>query len=255
MNICQAVLNLKLIDKVRIFHASTSEMFGDYFETKGEVLVSEGFPFSPVSPYAASKISAYYLVQFYRNVHRMFICTGLTFNHESPLRHETFITRKITKAVMRIKFGLQDTLNVGNIYSKRDWGYAGDYVKGFWAMLNKQESPHDFIIATSDSISVKQFAERAFQQAGWENIEWQGEGLHEKLVDLSTQKVLLQIDPQFYRPGEVNYLRGCYDKIKEALGWTPSFTWQDLQNEMLDYDSALAERELETLTKFSRQKI
>lgn len=132
------MLHLKLINKTRVFHASTSEMFGDVKRKEGDdTLITEGYPFNPMSPYAASKIANYYQVQFYKNVYKMFIVTGLTFNHESPFRQETFITRKITKAVARIRTGLQDCLRVGNIYAMRDWGHAFDYVQGFWQLVNK----------------------------------------------------------------------------------------------------------------------
>ncbi len=138
LHICEAVLALKLSEKAHIFHASTSEMYGDVKRDSDGKLIDEAHPFNPMSPYAVSKIAAYYLVQYYKSVHRFFICTGMTFNHESPLRHETFITRKITKAVARIRVGLQSVLRVGNIYAKRDWGHAFDYITGFWKMLNKQ---------------------------------------------------------------------------------------------------------------------
>ena len=175
LNLCQAVLHLKLIDKVRIFHASTSEMFGDINRKEGDdSLITEGYPFNPMSPYACSKIANYYQVQFFKNVYKMFIVTGLTFNHESPFRQETFITRKITKAVARIRVGLQDCLRVGNIYAMRDWGHAFDYVQGFWQLVNKQDKPEDMIIATQDSVSVKDFAELTFRQAGYTDIEWVG---------------------------------------------------------------------------------
>jgi GDPmannose 4,6-dehydratase len=136
-----------------------------------------------MSPYAVSKIAAYYYCQFYRKVHGMFICTGTTFNHESPFRHEMFVTRKITKAVARMKVGLQQKLVLGNMYAKRDWGHAFDYIKGFWMMLNKQEfPPQDFNIATSQANSVKEFTDLSFRVAGFENIEWIGEGIEEKLI-------------------------------------------------------------------------
>ena len=171
-------------------------MFGDFVQKNGETIVTEGFPFNPMSPYAISKISNYYQVQFYRNVYKMFIVTGLTFNHESPLRQETFITRKITKAVARIKVGLQDCLRVGNIYSKRDWGHAFDYIQAFWMLVNKQDDPEDLVIATCETTSVKDFAELAFKEAGYTNIEWIGSGSDEKLLDKDdNDRVLLEIDP------------------------------------------------------------
>ena len=178
----------------------------------------------------------------------MFIVTGLTFNHESPFRQETFITRKITKAVARIRVGLQDCLRVGNIYAMRDWGHAFDYVQGFWQLVNKQDKPEDMIIATQDSVSVKDFAELTFRQAGYTDIEWVGQGTDEKLIDRSANKVLLEIDPQFYRPGEVPFLKGSSEKIEKTLGWKPRIMWQETLSEMLDYDLKLAKLEAQNLT-------
>ncbi|CDW86871.1 gdp-mannose-dehydratase [Stylonychia lemnae] len=251
-NICQAVLSLKMIN-VRIFHASTSEMFGDVIQKNGEAIVTEGFPFNPMSPYAVSKITNYYQVQFYKNVYKMFICTGLTFNHESPLRQETFITRKITKAVARIKIGLQDRLRVGNIYAKRDWGHAFNYVQAFWKLLNKQDEPDDLVIATCETVSVKEFIEQAFRVAGYTNIEWKGEGSDEKLIDRDADKILLEIDPQFYRPGEVPFLRGNPQRIKEKLGWEPNILWRELLEEMLEYDLKLAKLEENSLLQLQNK--
>lgn len=244
MHVLQACVTHKLHESVKIFHASTSEMFGDgKFDTENEEVITEDYEFFPMSPYSVSKVSAFYLVKYYRAVFNMFVCTGMTFNHESPLRHPTFVTRKITKAVARIKRGLQENVKLGNIYSKRDWGYAWDYVKGFWLMLNKNAEPKDYVLSTQQCASVKEFCEEAFKEAGYNNTVWVGEGVEEKLIDQNTGKALAEVVPEFYRPGEVPYLRGSSARIKADLGWEPKVMWRELLSIMLAYDlSTIVER-------------
>lgn len=178
-NICNSVVKLKLIEKTKIYHASTSEMFGDirlspkFTEENKEILIDESFGFYPMSPYAVSKVSSYYMVQFFRQVYKLQICTGISFNHESPLRHSDFITRKISKGVARMKWSFDGFLAVGNIYAMRDWGHTCDYVRAFWMMLNNQKGTFkDYIIATQQSVTVKEFIELCFCKAGFKGIHW-----------------------------------------------------------------------------------
>jgi GDPmannose 4,6-dehydratase len=230
LRLLEAIRDLKYEEKTRFYQASTSELFGDARERPQ----SEATPFHPRSPYAAAKLFAHWITVNYREAYRMFACNGILFNHESPLRGETFVTRKITRGVARIKLGLQDCLYLGNLDAKRDWGYAGDYVKAMWLILQQPE-PDDYVIATGESHSVREFVELAFQCAGIA-IAWQGRGLAEQGVDEATGKVLLKIDPRYFRPAEVPWLQGNPEKARRVLGWRPEVGFAQLVELMVAED-------------------
>lgn len=221
----------------RYYQASSSELFGKVFETPQR----ETTPFYPRSPYACAKAYAYYLTVNYRESYGLFACNGILFNHESPRRGETFVTRKITRAAARIKLGMQPCLYLGNLEAKRDWGYAGDYVELMWAMLQQPE-PDDYVIATGETHSVREFAEKAFARLGMP-VEWQGSGVHEKGVDAKTGKIVIEIDPKYFRPAEVDLLLGDPSKARQKLGWQPKVTFEELVVMMTDADLKDAERE------------
>jgi GDPmannose 4,6-dehydratase len=223
--------------KIRYYQASSSEMFGKVQATPQK----ENTPFYPRSPYAAAKLLAHWITVNYRESYSMFACSGILFNHESPLRGLEFVTRKITRAVARIKFGLQDELSLGNLSAKRDWGYAAEYVEAMWLML-QQDAPDDYIIATGENHSVREFVEIAFQKVGI-NMEWSGNGMGEKGVDKASGKTLVRVDPQFFRPAEVDFLIGDYSKAKEKLGWSPKTTFERLVGIMVDHDLMLVKKE------------
>jgi GDPmannose 4,6-dehydratase len=198
-------------------------------------------PFYPRSPYACAKAYSYYITVNYRESYNLFACNGILFNHESPRRGETFVTRKITRAAVRIKLGMQPCLYLGNLDAKRDWGYAGDYVELMWLMLQQTE-PDDYVIATGETHSVREFAERSFARLGMQ-LQWQGSGIHEKGIDAKTGKIIIEIDPKYFRPTEVDLLLGDPTKAKVKLGWEPKVTFEGLVNMMVDADLELAERE------------
>ena len=223
--------------EARFYQASSSEMFGKV----QEVPQNEHTPFYPRSPYGAAKVYAFWITVNYREAYNMFACNGILFNHESPIRGETFVTRKITRAVARIKLGLQDKLYLGNLDAKRDWGFAGDYVRAMWLML-QQEEPEDFVIATGESHSVREFVEKAFQEAGIE-IVWEGGGLDEVGRDSGTGKTLIQIDPRYFRPTEVDYLLGDPSKAREKLGWEAEVSFDELVRLMVREDLKEAEKD------------
>ncbi len=220
LRILEAVRICGLADKTRIYQASTSELYGKV-ETKG-VALDEQTPFHPYSPYAVAKQYAFWIVRNYREAYGMFAVNGILFNHESERRGETFVTRKITLAVARISLGLQEKLSLGNLDSVRDWGYAKDYVECMWLIL-QQDKPDDFVIATGEKRTVREFVEEAFRCVGIELL-WQGEGLYEKGIDKKTGKVLVDVDKRFFRPSDVDYLLGNPQKAKEKLGWNPRKT-------------------------------
>ncbi|GFO54224.1 GDP-mannose 4,6-dehydratase [Geomonas sp. Red276] len=222
----------------RFYQASSSELYGKVVETPQK----ETTPFYPRSPYAAAKAYAYYITLNYRESYDLFACNGILFNHESPRRGETFVTRKITRAAARIKLGLQNCLYLGNLDAKRDWGFAGDYVEAMWLML-QQETADDYVVATGETHSVREFAELVFGRLGM-HLEWQGEGVHEKGIDIKTGKVVIEIDPRYFRPAEVDLLLGDPAKAKRLLKWEPKTTFQGLVEMMTDADLALAEREM-----------
>ena len=227
LNIYETVRILGWQDRVKIYQASSSEMFG-----ASPAPQNEETPFAPCSPYGVAKLAAYWLGRTYRDSYGMFICNGILFNHESPLRGEDFVTQKIVKAVTGIEAGRQDKLVLGNLDSARDWGHAKDYVDGIWRMM-QQETSDDFVLATGEAHSVREFVERAFAQCGFE-LRWEGEGLDEKGIDVASGKELVSVDPVFYRPKEVNYLLGDAGKAAKVLGWKPAVFFDDLVSEMVN---------------------
>ena len=231
--------------KTRYYQASSSEMFGDAPAPQNEETV-----FRPRSPYAAAKVYAYWMVRNYRAGYGMFACNGILFNHESPRRGETFVTKKITRALARIKLGLQDKLYLGNLEAKRDWGYAPDFVEAMWLML-QQDAPDDYVVATGETHSVREFVKLAFSHAGIE-LEWKGNGLEEKGIirslspsvgsistsssTLNVGDILIEIDPRYFRPLEVEFLQGDSLKARKKLGWEPKVRFKDLVKIMVDAD-------------------
>ena len=201
----------------------------------------ETTPFYPRSPYACAKAYAFYITQNYRESYNMYACNGILFNHESPRRGETFVTRKITRAAARIKLGMQQCLYLGNIDAKRDWGFAGDYVEAMWLML-QQEKADDYVIATGETYMVRTFAEKVFARLGMP-LAWEGKGEAEKGVDTATGRTIIQIDPKYFRPAEVDLLLGDPSKARRELGWKLSTSFEQLVNMMTDEDLKMAERE------------
>ncbi|MDP2216020.1 MAG: GDP-mannose 4,6-dehydratase [Methanolobus sp.] len=230
LRLLEAIRILGLEKKTKFYQASTSELYGKV----QEIPQSEKTPFYPRSPYAAAKLYAYWITINYREAYGMFACNGILFNHESPIRGETFVTRKITMAVAKIKKGLQEKLYLGNLDAKRDWGFAGDYVEAMWLMM-QQDEPDDFVIATGETHSVREFVELAFMEVGIE-IEWQGEGVDEVGMDRETCNVLIEIDSRYYRPTEVEILIGDPSKAKERLGWEAKVGLQELVKMMMRED-------------------
>ena len=229
LRVLEAVRLLGMEDKVRIYQASTSEMFG----LVQEVPQKETTPFYPRSPYGCAKVYGYWITKNYREAYGMYACTGILFNHESPRRGETFVTRKITQALSKISVGLQECLYLGNLNAKRDWGHAKDFVEAMWLML-QQDEPEDFVIATGVQYSVKDFVEEAAPYFGMK-IVWMGEGLEEFGYDLNTKKTVIQIDPKYFRPAEVETLLGDASKAKEKLGWEPKISFKQLVEDMCIY--------------------
>lgn len=221
----------------KFYQASSSELFGKVAETPQR----ETTPFYPRSPYACAKAYSYYITVNYRESYDMFACNGILFNHESPRRGETFVTRKITRAAVRIKLGMQSCLYLGNIDAKRDWGFAGDYVELMWTMLQQPE-PDDYVIATGETHSVREFAEKVFARLDIP-LEWQGKGVHEKGIDRKTGNVVIEIDPKYFRPTEVDLLLGDATKARTKLGWNPKTDFNALIAMMVDADLKAAERE------------
>lgn len=230
LRLLEAIRILKLEKKTKFYQASTSELYGLVQETPQR----ETTPFYPRSPYAVAKLYGYWITVNYREAYGMFACNGILFNHESPLRGETFVTRKITRAVAAIAKGLQDTLFLGNMDAQRDWGHARDYVEGMWRML-QQDKADDFVLATGEMHSVREFVVLAFRAAGIE-LEWSGSAENEKGVCKKSGKTLVAVDPQFYRPTEVELLLGDATKAKTKLGWAPQTTFDQLVKEMMDAD-------------------
>lgn len=238
LRILEAIRILGMEKKIRFYQASTSELFG----LVQEVPQKETTPFYPRSPYAVAKLYAYWITVNYRESYGMYACNGILFNHESPIRGETFVTRKITRAVARIKLGLQEKLYMGNIDAKRDWGFAGDYVELMWLML-QQEKAEDFVMATGITTTVRQFIEMAFSEAGIE-IEWKGSGVDEKGFDKKKGNIVVEIDPAYFRPAEVELLIGDPTKAKEKLGWEPKVQLPQLVKMMVKSDLKDAEKEM-----------
>lgn len=238
LRLLEAIRILGLTGKTRFYQASTSELYGQV----QEIPQTEKTPFYPRSPYAVAKMYSYWITVNYREAYNIFGCNGILFNHESPLRGETFVTRKITRAIARIKLGLQDKIYLGNLNAKRDWGHAADYVEAMWLIL-QQDEPDDFVIATGETHSVREFVELAFAQVGVE-IEWQGTGVDEKGVDNATGKVMVAVDPRYFRPTEVDLLLGDPSKAREKLGWQPKVTFRELVKTMVEADMEEAKRDL-----------
>ncbi len=212
LRILEAIRILKLEDKTRFYQASTSELYGKV----QAIPQNETTPFYPRSPYAVAKLYAYWITVNYREAYNIFACNGILFNHESPLRGETFVTRKITRAVCRIKLGHQKKLYLGNLNSKRDWGHAKDYVEGMWLIL-QQDKPDDYVLATGETHEVREFVELAFKEVGI-HLEWKGEGVNEKGIRKDTGEVIVEVDPRYFRPTEVDILLGDATKAREKLG-------------------------------------
>jgi len=236
LRILEAIRILGLKDKTRFYQASTSELFGLVQETPQ----TEKTPFYPRSPYGCAKLYAYWITVNYREAYNLYACNGILFNHESPLRGETFVTRKITRALARIKLGLQECLYLGNLNSRRDWGHARDYVEMQWRML-QQDKPEDYVIATGVQNSVRDFVNAAAEELEMQ-ITWQGSGAEEKGMD-ENGRTIVAIDPRYYRPAEVETLVGDYSKAREKLGWTPRTTFRELVAEMVREDLKLARRD------------
>jgi GDPmannose 4,6-dehydratase len=237
LRVLEAIRILGLGSKTRFYQASTSEMFGKV----QEVPQRETTPFYPRSPYGAAKVYAYWITVNYREAYGMFACNGILFNHESPNRGETFVTRKITRGLARIHAGLDQSMFLGNLDSLRDWGHARDYVRAQWLMLQQAEA-EDFVIATGEQHSVREFAERAAAALGM-HLEWQGKGVEERGVDTKSGRVVIRIDPRYFRPTEVESLLGDPTKAREKLGWVPEIDFQSLINEMVAEDLELARRD------------
>lgn len=216
---------------IRFYQASTSELFGGLPETAPQ---SEATPFYPKSPYGAAKLYSFWITKNYRESYGMFACNGILFNHESPRRGETFVTRKITLAVARIAKGLQEKLTLGNLEAKRDWGFAGDYVEGMWRIL-QQDQPEDYVLATNETHTVREFVEKAFAETGVP-IRWEGEGSNEKGYDAKTGKLLVDVSEQFYRPAEVELLWGDSTKAEHELGWRRKVGFDELVKMMVAAD-------------------
>jgi len=228
LRVLEAVRLLEMENKIRIYQASTSEMFGKV----KEVPQKETTSFHPRSPYGVAKVYGYWITKNYREAYGMYACTGILFNHESPRRGETFVTRKITRALKAIRDGKQDVLTLGNLDSKRDWGHTKDYVRAMWMML-QQDTADDYVIATSEQYSVRQFVERCAPYFGM-NIAWEGKGEEEVGIDNNTGNIIVRISSTYYRPAEVETLLGDYTKAKTELGWEPEITFSQLVEDMCE---------------------
>ena len=236
LRVLEAIRILGLKDRVRFYQASTSEMFGNVPPPQDEAT-----PFHPRSPYGTAKLYGYWITVNYRESYGFHASNGILFNHESPIRGETFVTRKITRAVAAIELGHQDRLYLGNLDSRRDWGHARDYVEGMWLML-QQDRPDDYVLATGEGHTVRAFVERAFAEVG-RTIAWRGQGIEEQGVDAASGAVLVQIDRRYYRPAEVDHLVGNAAKARAVLGWRHKTSFEDLVREMVASDLAAVKRE------------
>lgn len=237
LRLLEAIRILGMTDHVRFYQASTSELYG----LVQEIPQRETTPFYPRSPYGVAKLYAYWITVNYRESYGMYACNGILFNHESPLRGETFVTRKVTRAAARIKVGLQKKLFLGNMDSLRDWGHARDYVEGMWLML-QQDQPDDFVLATGKQYSIRQLCEQAFSELGME-IEWRGAAEQEVGIDRATGREVIGVDPRYYRPSEVETLLGDPTKARQILGWEPKTTFHQLIKEMVSEDLQAAEKD------------
>jgi GDPmannose 4,6-dehydratase len=237
LRILEAIRILKLEKKTRFYQASTSELYG----LVQEVPQKETTPFYPRSPYGVAKLYGFWITKNYREAYGMYACNGILFNHESPIRGETFVTRKITRGAAKISLGMQEKLFMGNIDSIRDWGHAKDYVEGMWRMLQQDEAD-DYVLATGVKITVRDFINMAFAEVGM-TLKWEGEAENEKGIDSATGKVVVEIDPKYYRPAEVELLVGDATKAKTRLGWEPVYTVESLCKEMVQADLELFKRD------------
>jgi GDPmannose 4,6-dehydratase len=237
LRLLEAVRILNLKDKTKFYQASTSELYG----LVQEIPQKETTPFYPRSPYGVAKLYAFWITKNYREAYNFFACNGILFNHESPIRGETFVTRKITRAVAKIKLGMQEKLFLGNLDAERDWGHAKDYVEGMWLMMQQAEAD-DYVLATGKKIAVRKFTELAFAEAGI-TVEWKGKGADEKGYNKATGKSVVEIDAKYYRPAEVDLLVGDASKATKKLGWTPKHTVESLAKEMVASDIKIFERE------------
>ena len=229
LRVLEAVRLLGMEDRVRIYQASTSELYG----LVQEIPQRETTPFYPRSPYGVAKIYGYWITKNYREAYGMYACTGILFNHESPRRGPTFVTRKIVQGLSKISVGLQDILELGNLNAKRDWGHAKDFVEAMWLML-QQDEPDDYVIATGEQYSVRDFVEKSAPYFGM-NIVWDGEGLDEVGIDKNTGKTIVRVNPKYFRPAEVETLLGDATKAKEKLGWEPKISFEQLVEDMCIY--------------------
>jgi GDPmannose 4,6-dehydratase len=237
LRVLEAIRILGLEKKTRFYQASTSEMFGKV----QEIPQSETTPFYPRSPYGAAKVYAYWITVNYREAYGLYACNGILFNHESPLRGETFVSRKITRALTRIRVGLQDTLHLGNLDSRRDWGHARDYVRAQWLML-QQDAAEDFVIATGKQFSVRDFVAAAGTLLDMK-IQWKGDGVDEVGIDTQSGRTLVRVDPRYFRPTEVETLLGDATKARQKLGWVAEVSFPELVAEMVESDLDLAKRD------------
>ena len=247
LRILEAMRILNLGKKTKFYQASTSELYGKVLETPQK----ESTPFYPRSPYGVAKLYAYWITVNYREAFNFFACNGILFNHESPIRGETFVTRKITKGLSRIKLGLQDCLYLGNLNAKRDWGHARDYIEMQWLML-QQENPQDYVIATGKQYMVRDFVDVACQILEI-NIEWQGDGPDECAKDIDSGNTIVKIDPRYFRPSEVETLLGDASKAKKELGWEPKITFIELVNEMVLSDLETVQNEKYLIEKNTKK--
>lgn len=237
LRILEAIRILKLEAKTRFYQASTSEMYGHV----QEIPQKETTPFYPRSPYGVAKVYAFWITKNYREAYNMFACNGILFNHESPIRGETFVTRKITRAAAKIHLGLQEKLFLGNLDAERDWGHAKDYVEGMWMMLQQKEAD-DYVLATGKKISVRKFVELAFAEVGIV-LKWEGTGVDEKGINLKSGKIIVEVDPAYFRPTEVELLIGDASKAKKNMGWEPKHSLEQLVKEMMASDVKLFEKD------------
>ncbi len=244
LRILEAVRLLGLKDKTKIYQASTSELYGKVLE----IPQNENTPFYPRSPYAASKLYAYWITINYREAYGLYACNGILFNHESPKRGETFVTRKITRGLANIHYGIENCLYMGNLDSLRDWGHAKDYVEMQWRML-QQNSPEDFVIATGRQESVRKFIELSALELGWGGITWEGEGIEEIGRRKDNDNIVIRIDPQYFRPTEVNSLLGDARKANEKLGWKSITSLEELVSDMINYDLKNASKKALLISK------
>ena len=230
LRILEAIKNLNMENKVKFYQAGTSEMFG---RTKDK-FQNEKTTFYPASPYGASKLFAHWITINYRESYGIFACNGILFNHESPIRGETFVTQKIVQGLIRIKNGQQKKLFLGNLYSKRDWGHASDYVEAMWKMM-QQKKPDDYVVATGKTFTIKEFVNRVAKKIGF-NLEWSGKGINEKATNIQNKKIIIECKQRYFRPVEVDFLRGDAKKAKKILKWYPKISIDDLIDEMIQQE-------------------